>query len=854
MDILRSAIESLFLRCDFQQALSKLNEGKRPDVEIDKQEFARAFQNINDSYGSNVVQELSSLVCGDWTKEGRFVSVYLLLTRATDEMLGYSNGELYCRFEHYLRWNELTSKVGEDLLTIAKMAHLTAGSNNKNISMSWKPVLTTNDFMLNDLLRKGLTEQHAHLKATSTLFDLNWLSLMNYKPEKSDKFHSEDPFFFDKIMVAESIRITLFIKAFYPLSYNLKEIENQLKKVLHAQSVKEREVYMDYFWRLIKEVAFEQGKSIAGKIPDYALPKLLTPLDAQRYFNFYMVGERQLVYHYLSSLFSTKRTTEDHSLLYLYLLAKNKVRCLFIQNDHRKGFSHFQEFDHRKEGFLKDDIYTQLLPFLAVHNTIGNQSIRKLELRITPKESKSLLVDAIQKLNKCITNPAFRFAESSFPNITSNGIIKECDCQIGYIVHFIKRKEKSSPNKDIITDYFQCRNHDLRRSLYKQAFAIANTLKSQKVFMYHFGEKQQEKNIKLIGVDAAGSEFDSRPEVFGPVYRFLKQTYRTMSLEDDRFQAHSFLGFTYHVGEDFYDIVDGLRAIDEALRFLNLEKGDRIGHGVALGINAKTYYDTRHNTIVLPKQVLLDNIVWILHNIHIIGINDCQDFEQRLIIKFHSLFSEIYGSDTEGEMAFEFIDNNIYYESWLLRGDDPSLYKTGQFVDSEMFFPYLHNRFDEEIIHAGKNTMAKELYYRYHFNSIVKTKGLQMTEFHFEPTDVEIIEKLQLRMCEKISRCGIIVEMNPTSNLRITDISRYIDHPILKMDRNDLVSDTHRDMASQMLVTINTDDQGIFATSLEKEYTLMAAALSKDKKNSEHSILRWLNHIRETADVTSFLK
>ena len=129
-----------------------------------------------------------------------------------------------------------------------------------------------------------------------------------------------------------------------------------------------------------------------------------------------------------------------------------------------------------------------------------------------------------------------------------------------------------------------------------------------------------------------------------------------------------------------------------------------------------------------------------------------------------------------------------------------------------------------------------------------------MTEFHFEPTDIDIIEKLQLRMCEEISRCGIIVEMNPTSNLKITDISRYIDHPILKMDRNDLVSNTHREPASQMLVTINTDDQGIFATSLEKEYTLMAAALSKDKKNSEHSILRWLNHIRETADVTSFLK
>lgn len=41
---------------------------------------------------------------------------------------------------------------------------------------------------------------------------------------------------------------------------------------------------------------------------------------------------------------------------------------------------------------------------------------------------------------------------------------------------------------------------------------------------------------------------------------------------------------TYHTGEDFLDIVDGLRAIDEALLFLQMEKGERLGHAMALGV------------------------------------------------------------------------------------------------------------------------------------------------------------------------------------------------------------------------------------------------------------------------------
>lgn len=48
---------------------------------------------------------------------------------------------------------------------------------------------------------------------------------------------------------------------------------------------------------------------------------------------------------------------------------------------------------------------------------------------------------------------------------------------------------------------------------------------------------------------------------------------------------------TYHVGEVFTDIVDGLRAVDEAVHFLNLDCGDRLGHATVLGMDVEKWYE-----------------------------------------------------------------------------------------------------------------------------------------------------------------------------------------------------------------------------------------------------------------------
>ncbi|MBR1792378.1 MAG: hypothetical protein IJ764_01880 [Bacteroidales bacterium] len=97
----------------------------------------------------------------------------------------------------------------------------------------------------------------------------------------------------------------------------------------------------------------------------------------------------------------------------------------------------------------------------------------------------------------------------------------------------------------------------------------------------------------------------------------------------------------------------------------------------------------------------------------------------------------------------------------------------------------------------------------------------------------------------------IAIETPPTSNLKITDVSQYIDHPIVKFNQYYLSSDSEG--GNQISVSINTDDQGVFGTSLEKEFSLMSLVLEQDGKYPREAVYQWLDHVREMAHWCSFL-
>jgi hypothetical protein len=108
------------------------------------------------------------------------------------------------------------------------------------------------------------------------------------------------------------------------------------------------------------------------------------------------------------------------------------------------------------------------------------------------------------------------------------------------------------------------------------------------------------------------------------------------------------------------------------------------------------------------------------------------------------------------------------------------------------------------------------------------------------------ISKVQQKLLQEVEDLGIAIECNPTSNFKIGEIDRYDHHPITKFNTIDRQSRYPRHDIS---ASINTDDKGVFSTSIEREYALIAHALirkyrqeSSEIKDSD--VYDWLDKIR----------
>ncbi len=124
---------------------------------------------------------------------------------------------------------------------------------------------------------------------------------------------------------------------------------------------------------------------------------------------------------------------------------------------------------------------------------------------------------------------------------------------------------------------------------------------------------------------------------------------------------------------------------------------------------------------------------------------------------------------------------------------------------------------------------------------------------------INAVKKVQKKLQWVIAQKGIGIETNPSSNALIGTFKRYDKHPIQNWYNNGLVTD-HQQLseAPQIQVSINTDDQGVFATYIENEYAYLALALEKMKdkdgnpKYSRTIIYEWIDNIRKMGLAQSF--
>lgn len=858
--------------------------------------------------------------------------VFNVLLHYSSKRLSLRNNVPICRYKALLSWHQMTCELGEDLFVTSYLASLDILRREERKEFDWKPCIGHDATELNEIFSREMLDVHAHLKGSSYNADLNWIYLMNHVsghqlqfdkfdkrylyPETSYGYHQVSRSLYVKIIIAAVIRQFLFALGnhFDNLSIvDVKDLsDDQLRMLLHGKkqdfldlpeyldspgkrskleekvlsykdrrrsaelyfmekilkctSLEEMVEYLDKIQSKLDLYRLDKGRKFYFQnydveIPDYAI------IGKEKSVRAILCGERRFMYKMFSLLYSGEiRFSSYSTLFYIYILIKEEFRREMVQVNRTKGFANFSIYESRKTDFIPENsVYNRLLPYLAIGTFLKNGKVgnRYMEVRVTPKDTAkadilSLKMIDRNALDSGLNNPMTVAQENkSLWDIDNDEkdyakkkeIYKE---HFHYIFHFIKVFDKTCEYGN--DDYLSVlpRHSDLRNRVKKQAIAIFNFRNS--------GSKYVKR---LMGIDAANSEIFCRPEVFATAFRYL-HGHEITTIEAEK---PADLGMTYHVGEDFYDIVDGLRAVDEVLTYLQFRNGCRLGHALVLGTDAGHYYQKRNFRVNATKQVILDNAAWLYIQSERLGASTQVLGYLREI--FQQYFKEIYCSVS----GLENISVYSYYQSWLLRGDDPHSYTVIEKGNSGKIEYKVNddimNSADvwdissindlQEVVQARKNKEAVKLYYHYHFNADVKKNGWQGEILRIKPSMrrefIDTIYKVQVAMLGKIEKYHIDIECNPTSNFKIGEIERFDEHPITKFYNKGLntpYAERH------ICVSINTDDAGVFTTSLEREYSIMALALEKIEgeqfENSPRAIIEWLDSIRKMSREQKFYK
>lgn len=831
-----------------------------------------------------------------------------------------------------LSWHDITRLLGEDLLVASFLASYDIKRGVKRKEFDWKSYLDHDAVELNHMFSREMMDIHAHLKGSSYNFELNWIYLMNHISGLESKFRKFDNntllpesrytyrrisrSLYVKIILAAAIRQFLYKVSndYDSLSFldikdlndnELKELlrnidlsflkeKNQegklvfdsekklrdkmesialrfkstkrtaelffMRRLLRCTSLEELAMYIEKSQGHIDLLSYEKGRRYRFRdgyvaVPDYAINGDETSVRA------ILTGERKLMYQVFNQIYSGEFNAKGYStLFYIYLLIKEEFRKELVQINDTVGFENFSLYENRKADFIPyNSVYDRLLPQLAVGTFLdrleGDE--RYMEVRITPKSSVLLDEQAIKQADHYILDLGLRNFEheKDIQRQQAIDLARHKKDKFYYIFHFIKLKD--IPCKEEAFSCMQPRHAKLRESIKQQAMAVWNFRSSGSSMVY-----------RLVGIDAANSEIFCRPEVFATAFRYLTR-HKIERIES--VPRPQDLGLTYHVGEDFYDIIDGLRAVDEVLTFLCFRNGSRLGHGLVLGTDVKKYYSSRNFRVNATKQTLLDNAAWLYEQGQRLGASTS------ILSYLHKIYQKYFRDIYKNKVWKRGEDNDVsiytYYQSWLLRGDSPYCYVMCENTKEDKYDVVVNPECQasiapwnvaslnnlEEVVEARSSEMAKVLYFRYHYDSDVKRIGSEGEILRIEPTFrkelLELIGKVQLAMLGKLEKYHIAIECNPSSNYKIGEIQRYDEHPITKFYNKGLSTPYP---CQHIAVSINTDDAGVFGTSLEREYSLMALALEKHEDennyNSPRAIMDWLENIRQMTLEQKFHK
>ena len=267
--------------------------------------------------------------------------------------------------------------------------------------------------------------------------------------------------------------------------------------------------------------------------------------------------------------------------------------------------------------------------------------------------------------------------------------------------------------------------------------------------------------------------------------------------------------------------------------YLKFHAGDRIGHGIALGISAREWKN-QNPVIIIPQIEALENYLWAYDTLS----KNYSDFQATILAymekQIYELSGKIYGNReecaaTEQEgIALELLISG-YHRLFVFQNQEYERVKK-EFCSRVCAGKKIH--WDSALLAAAR-----------HCKQFVKEMERPI---HYEITeqDLLIVEELQNILKKKLGRKGIIIEVNPSSNTAIAGLDVVEENQLYQMNQiNDV---------QNVIVCINSDDPAVFNTNVSNELAYIYYGML-EQNISREAALQWIDRLRRNGMDSSFI-
>jgi hypothetical protein len=519
------------------------------------------------------------------------------------------------------------------------------------------------------------------------------------------------------------------------------------------------------------------------------------------------------------------------AMYHQYLLLMNQYYQLTVQNEQRVGFDQFQK--HANVGLRE---HLELDYFERFKDTHGNNLRRSRVLfyegRFAPKDDKTkmhgTLLNILQGYHRYLSwcLPTESVFQKKRPPYRLSVLLVELDelttalsnsamqpLQLALVCHFIKTPWSATDIK-----HAPYRHHALIESLRKRTDVLLLLLKSY-------------PKLKrwVRGIDGAANELHAPPEFFAPIFR--------------QCAAHGVSHRTFHAGEDFPHLLFGLRYMLEALEFLDLQAGDRLGHGTAMGINPQLWLNRMPQTIILKRGDWFLSVLaaWRLMCKKPVGL---ETVAHTLTSELGRLSVALFGKhltpyECEQAMALRSLSLPEVYR-WL--NNDQQLPISQPITE--------HWRKEIEDVHerCTSNPEAFDVYWRWQSNKDLWKKAEELIEVKSDFLQAAHYVLLQQALMQEVSDREVVIETLPSSNVRISQYKHFSEHHALRWLKAPHAEQPHD---PDILVSLGSDDPGIFSTDIETEFHHLFFAL-KNSDLTEAEALRRAAQVNERGRIYRF--